>query len=217
LNETKKLLDQTQSSSTQTKSTSDKLKNQVQDLSQQLQEEKTKSQSYQKELEALQAKTRQLETERNQFKEKNETLLKERARICAGGKQISDIEKIIDEHADLVMEVDTLKTQKKRLSDDLVMTTQKLAITATTGHGSSNLLSSKDHGTEALRQALAQKIELERLVADMTETVKSKETQMATVKDVNRQLAEQLQMYRSKYEKDEEDNVWGDCKLENKF
>lgn len=207
LNETKQILEKTQQSATQSKTSSDKLQVQIKDLTQQLQDERNKGQNYQKEMETLQNKNLQLETDYKLLKDKTDILLKERARILAGGKQIKDIEKILDEYGDLITEVDTLKAQKQRLNEDLVMTTQKLAITATSGihPPMSSMVASKDHGSDALRHAMAQKVELERLVADMTETVKSKETQMATIKDVNRQLAEQLQMYRSKYEGDMEE------------
>jgi len=205
--ETKRFLDQSQQILNQSKSNSDKLQLQIKDLNQQLQDEKIKSQNFQKEMESLQAKNSQWEADHKQLKGKTEILLKERARILAGGKQITDIEKMLDEYGDLIAEVETLQAQKKRLNEDLVMTTQKLAITATSASHPpmSSLAAAKDHGSDTLKQALAQKVELERLVADMTETVKSKETQMATIKDVNRQLAEQLQMYRSKYEGGTED------------
>jgi DNA repair exonuclease SbcCD ATPase subunit len=209
LHETERLLEQTQLSSTQNKTSSDRLQVQLKDLTQQLQDEKVKGQNYQKDIETLQEKNRQWEADHKQLKSKTEILLKERARILAGGKQITDIEKMLDEYADLIAEVETLQAQKKRLNEDLVMTTQKLAITATSGPHPpiSSLVAAKDHGSDALKHALAQKVELERLVADMTETVKSKETQMATIKDVNRQLAEQLQAYRSKYEGDTEELI----------
>jgi len=194
--EAKNNLSQTEESLLQIQATSDKLQRQVNDVTKQLQDEKNKSVSLQKQLEELQGLYRILETDRNRLNEKSENLTKDMARICKNGMNVADVERIIDERPALVEEIDNLQAQKKRLSEEVVMTTQKLAITASKPHGNNIFSINKDSGGEALRHALAQKLELERVVKEMTESVDSKEMQIKTLKDVNKSLADQLRVYR---------------------
>merc|ERR1712166_1672991 len=83
-----------------------------------IQGEQEKASSCQSQLEAIQKQNQQLKGERNNYKQKNESLSKEVARLCRGGRNIRDIEKLIADHESLLQEAELLRIQKRKALED---------------------------------------------------------------------------------------------------
>jgi len=131
-----------------------------------------------------------LKAERNRWKQKADSLVKEMSRICRGGRGIADIEKLIQEHQNLTNEVTLLRSQKKKSEDELE---ESLVVHARYAQAHEKV---KAEG-EAIR-AVQKCDELERLVSHLTEYVDAKETQLQSIQDVNRTLTEELHLAHQK-------------------
>merc|ERR1711935_1099237 len=90
----------------------------VESIRKRIRGEQDKAVSCQSQLETLQKKNQQLQGERNGLKQKNESLSKEVARLCRGGKNIRDIEKVLADHESLLQETDLLRVQKRKALED---------------------------------------------------------------------------------------------------
>ena len=158
----------------------------MEDLQKRLAEEKQQGKARQSQLERLQVKNQKLHAERNNYKQKADSLSKEVGRLCRNGRTLRDVEKIIADEEARQMEVSLLKQQKRQALEDLhhYRTAYEQTIVAQKNAGLDG---------EAVR-ALEQKAELERVISDMTEYVNAKEMQLETLKEVNQALQEELHM-----------------------
>jgi hypothetical protein len=158
----------------------------MEDLQKRLTKEQEKSVASQSHVEILQVKTQMLQAERNNYKQKADSLSKEVSRLCKNGRTLRDIEKIVLDEESRQMEVSLLKSQKRQALEDLhhYRTSYEWTIMAQHKAGIDG---------EAMR-ALEQKAELERVISDMTEYVNAKEMQLETLKQVNQALSEELHL-----------------------
>ena len=125
--------------------------------------------------------------ERNNYKQKNESLSKEVARLCRGGKNIRDIEKILADHAALEQETELLRVQKRKALEEA----QKYRISYEQAKAAEDLLSLKPDERET-RRILERTTELERLLSEMTDYVSAKQMQLDTLKEVNEELQREI-------------------------
>lgn len=146
--------------------------------------------------EGLQKKNQQLKGERNNFKQKNDSLSKEISRLCRDGRNIRDIERIMADHDALLQEAEVLRSQKRKALED--------------AHTYRNLYeqvkaAEQLHGVEEdTRRALERTAELERLLSEMTDYVHAKEMQLETMKQVNEALQEEIKnLARANFEKND--------------
>ena len=158
----------------------------MEDLQNRLAKEQQKGAARQSQMEALQIKMQKLQAERNNAKQKADSLSKEVSRLCRNGRTLRDVEKIVLDEDSRQMEVSLLKSQKRQALEDLhhYRTAYEQTLMAQAKAGLDG---------EAMR-ALEQKAELERVVSDMTEYVSAKEMQLETLKQVNQALTEELHM-----------------------
>ncbi|CAJ1934344.1 unnamed protein product [Cylindrotheca closterium] len=147
-------------------------------------QEEEKFASLKKEMEPLQKKNQQLKAERNSFKQKNDSLTKEIARICRNGRSVNEIDKMLSDHESLLEEIDLLRKQKKKALEDAHQ--YRMAYEqAKAAQERSGL----DTQTTSI---LERNVELERLIAEMTEYVNAKEMQLETMKQVNEHLQQEI-------------------------
>ena len=158
----------------------------MEDLQKRLTGEQEKCVASQSQVETLQVKTQKLQAERNNYKQKADSLSKEVSRLCRNGRTLRDIEKIVLDEESRQMEVSLLKSQKRQALEDLhhFRTAYERTVMAQHKAGLDG---------EAMR-ALEQKAELERVISEMTEYVNAKEMQLETLKQVNQALSEELHM-----------------------
>lgn len=149
--------------------------------------EQDKAFSCQSQLETLQKKNQQLQGERNGLKQKNESLSKEVARLCRGGKNIRDIEKVLADHESLLQETELLRAQKRKALEDA----HKYRILLEQAKAAEELMLLKPDEKETLR-ILERTGELERLLSEMTDYVSAKQMQMDTMKEVNEELQKEI-------------------------
>ena len=175
----------------QTQSVNEEMKLEVDEMHVKLDEVNNKYFSLEAEKNSIQEKYQAIKAERNNLKQKTESLVKEMSRIRKTGLEISDIERIMQENSDLRAEVETLKAQKLRLAEELA--TEQVPSNQEVENSSETNTVAIAASPEELHRALEQKAELERMVKELTEYVDAKQSQLDTMKDVNRQLTEELQ------------------------
>jgi chromosome segregation ATPase len=183
LMESQALLSETQTSFEQVKAN-------VDELNAKFEEVNSKCTTLEAENNSIQEKYQAVKAERNTLKQKNESLAKDMARIRKTGMEISDIERIIQENSDLHAQVELLRAQQSHLVGDLEHAPSKEEEMENSNDDSGE---SSGPSAEELRRAWEQKTELERMVKELTEYVNAKQSQLDTMKDVNRQLTEELQ------------------------
>jgi hypothetical protein len=149
-----------------------------------IQRKQEQESSYQSQLDLLQKTNQQLKGERNNYKQKNDSLTKEISRLCRNGHSICTIEKMLADHEALTQEVELLRVQKRKaLEDAHKYRTSYEQIKAT----------EQVLGVEQeTRQAVERSAELERLLAEMTDYVQAKEMQLDTLKQVNEAMQEEI-------------------------
>lgn len=152
----------------------------MQELTTRMEKEREQAASCHAQFDTLQKKIQLLKGERNSFKQKNDSLSKEVARLCKNGRTIKDIEKILADHQSLLDETEALRQQKKKALEDAHQYRTSFQLSR-----AAHELSGTDVDTRA---ALERTAELERLLADLTEYVTAKEMQLETMKQVNEQL-----------------------------
>merc|ERR1712166_1254955 len=123
--------------------------------------------------------------ERNSYKQKNESLSKEVARLCRGGRNIRDIEKLIADHESLLQEAELLRVQKRKALED--------AHRYRTLYDQVKAVEERSGMEQETRHALERTTELERLLAEMTDYVTAKDMQFDTMKQVNQALQDEIQ------------------------
>jgi hypothetical protein len=129
------------------------------------------------ELQQLQIKIQKVIAERNNYRQKAESISKEMARICKNGRTLREVEKILAEEASRRQELEVLREQKKKASEEL----QKYQILYEQARRV-QLMAGIDYDTSSV---LERNEELERLLAELTEYVGAKEMQLETLKLVN--------------------------------
>jgi chromosome segregation ATPase len=169
LTEMQVVLSQTQSDYELIRSQFDELKTRYEDIN-------AKVSTLETEKDSIQEKYLSVKAERNTMKQKADSLAKE-------------ISRMIQENASLQTEVQSLHADKHSLSKELVMETMDEECESSSIADNENTIPS----LEEHRRVLDQKAELERMVKELTEYVSAKESQLDTMKDVNRQLTEELQ------------------------
>ena len=147
-------------------------------------EERSKVAASQAQVDPLQKMIQQLKGERNSYKQKNESLSKEVARLCKNGRSIKDIEKIVTEHSSVVEEVEILRKQKKKALEDA-----HLYRTSYEQSKAAQILSGIEGDTQTV---LERNAELSRLLAETTEYINAKEMQLETMKQINEQLQAEI-------------------------
>jgi chromosome segregation ATPase len=153
-------------------------------LTTRLDEEELKTVSSQEQLASLQKKNQLLKAERNNFKQKNDSLSKEISKLCRNGRTIKEIEKMIGDHEARAHEVEELRKQKRKALEDVHM--------YRTSYEQSKVaqqLAGVDYET---RKALERNAEMERLLLDLTEYVTAQEMQVETLKQVNEALQAEI-------------------------
>ncbi len=159
----------------------------IQTLHKKMQGEREKALVSQNQLDVIQKKNQQLKGERNSYKQKNESLSKEVARLCRGGKNIQDIEKVLADHESLLQEVGLLRIQKRKALEDA----HKYRVSYEQAKAAEEVLSLKPDERET-RRILERTAELERLLAEMTDYVSAKQMQLDTMKEVNEELQREI-------------------------
>ena len=126
--------------------------------------------------------------ERNTYKQKADSLVKEMSRICRNGKGIEDIEKIMNEHETLVTEVAQLRSEKKKAINEAQECRNEYE-----EYVKAQIQQSGEGNSEAVK-ILKRNKELERIVSEMTEYLNAKQMQLESVQDANRSLSEELRL-----------------------
>lgn len=184
-NEVREDLHKKEESEKMTKDELGSVKAELAALKEELMTEKKQSKKYRVEMEKNRMKCQKFKGERNTMKQKADSLAKEMSRICRNGRGIAEIEKIINDTESRKMEVQILTAQKRKVVEELEV--YKAAFeTSLRAHEKANVAG------EAIL-ALDQKVELERMLSDLTEYVNAKEMQLETLKEVNQSLSEELQ------------------------
>eukprot|EP00979_Chaetoceros_neogracilis_P006254 scaffold1262_cov206-Chaetoceros_neogracile.AAC.8 len=124
-----------------------------------------------------------LKTERNRWKQKSESLIKE-------------IEKSLRDHHHLTKEVTQLRSQTKKSEDELQ---DSLVV-----HAKYVQAQEKVKTEGAAIRAVFKCDELERIVSHLTEYVDAKETQLQSIQAVNRALSEELHLVHQKNRGDDD-------------
>jgi len=158
----------------------------IQNMKSRIQGEQEKASSCQSRLETIQKVNQQLKGERNNFKQKNESLSKEVARLCRGGRNMRDIEKILSDHESLLQETELLRVQKRKALEDAHQYRTSYEQVRAAEEMSSGM---DDRET---RRVLERTKELERLLSEMTDYVSAKEMQLDTIRQVNETLQEEI-------------------------
>jgi len=151
-----------------------------------IQGEQQKTSSCLIKLEAIQKINQQLKGERNNFMKKNESLSKEVARLCRGGRSMRDIEKVLADHESLLQETELLRAQKRKALEEA----QQYRISYEQNKAVQEMSSGMDD--RETRRVLERTKELERLLSEMTDYVSAKEMQLDTMKQVNETLQEEI-------------------------
>ena len=185
LMETQQLLSQSQSSY-------DHVKIQMEELQAKFDDVNSRCLTLEADNNSTQEKYQAIKVERNTLKQKNESLAKDMARIRKTGMEISDIERIIQENSDLHAQVELLKAQQPEIVGNLDHDENAQSTDAGENSNDDNDAISGPTAEE-LRRAWEQKAELERMVKELTEYVNAKQSQLDTMKDINKQLTEELQ------------------------
>lgn len=130
--------------------------------------------------------------ERNNFKQKADSLGKEMSRICRNGLDIKNIENIIQEHQFLSTEVVRLRSEKKKavhVSEQQRLKFEQYVMAQIEADSESNQVT----------KVYERNIELERLVTETTEYLNAKEMQLESVQEANVALTEELRFMADKY------------------
>lgn len=128
--------------------------------------------------------------ERNTYKQRADSLAKEMSRICKNGRDISQIETLIQDHQLINEEVAQLRSEKKMALEELQQSRNEYEqyILAQIQAASDN---------ESIR-IFQRNRELERVVTDMTEYLTAKQMQLESVQEANRSLTEELRLMAEK-------------------
>ena len=124
--------------------------------------------------------------EKNSFKQKADSLAKEMSRICKNGLGIKDIEKLMHDHKVIKTEVNLLTAQKRKALEQLHH--------YKSAYENSVLAQEKAGMNKEAMRALEQRVQLERVVDNMTEYLNAKEMQLETMREVNQTLTEEIRM-----------------------
>jgi hypothetical protein len=146
--------------------------------------ERSKVAAQTSELQQLQIKIQKVIAERNNYRQKSDSISKEMARICKNGRTLREVEKVLAEEASRRQELEVLREQKKKASDEL----QKYQILYEQARRV-QLMAGIDYDTSSV---LERNEELERLLAELTEYVSAKEMQLETLKQVNDALQAEI-------------------------
>jgi hypothetical protein len=162
----------------------DDARSEIASLMAQREREKSIVSSHQSEHEQLQIKIQKLTAERNNYKQKSESLSKEMARVCKNGRTIREIEKVLAEEASRSQEIEVLREQKKKATDEVhryqILYEQARRV---------QLMAGIDCDVS---KVLERNEELERLLSELTEYVSAKEMQLETMKQVNDALQAEI-------------------------
>jgi hypothetical protein len=161
-----------------------------------LESEKARRKQCQAEVDTLQRIIQVIKTERNNYKQKADSLAKELSRICRGGRTLRDVEKVLIDEESRKTEINVLRAQKKEALDNLQQYRAAYE---------QQLIAQLNIGIDgAAIKALEQKAELERVVSDLTEYINAKEMQLQTMVQINQALTHEMkQLAKASMGKDE--------------
>ncbi|GKY97440.1 hypothetical protein MPSEU_000702500 [Mayamaea pseudoterrestris] len=183
-NETIDELEQVKKALVEKESEVERLTNKTCQFSSELEHERKKTASHHADIETLQLRIQKLVAERNNYKQKGDSLSKEMSRICRNGRSIRDVERILIDEASLRQEVVLLREQKRRALEDL-----DHYRTSYEQSRSAQQMAGFDADTV---NVLERNAELERLLAELTEYVQAKEMQLETLMQVNAAIQKEL-------------------------
>jgi len=151
--------------------------------------EKKTSRRIQKEADTNAQRYLRTKAEKNSVRQKADSLAREMSRICRNGRTLDVVEQILSSHESMTIEVELLRSQKRRALEELedVRGAYDDSVRARERLG-------KGKGGKDLVRALEQRVELERVVEDLTEYVGAKEMQIGTMREVNRELNEEIRV-----------------------
>jgi chromosome segregation ATPase len=187
------LQDQLNDSSTFQKALEDKLKQM--DLERQtalseLQKEREISTQTKVELDKLKTLLQTMKGERNNFKQKADSLAKEMSRLRKSDLESRNYERLQHDYKKLQDEVTSLRSERRAIKDELEAT--QIAHAAYV-----EAQNQAGEDTDLIR-SLSKCAELERVISDMTEYLHAKEMQLETVQSANRKLNEEFLMIQKK-------------------
>mmetsp|Transcript_24352 Transcript_24352/g.37566 ORF Transcript_24352/g.37566 Transcript_24352/m.37566 type:complete len:230 (-) Transcript_24352:65-754(-) len=160
-------------------------KSQLESAHTQVREEQRRTASYKVQLETAEHKFNRCKAERNNYKQKSDSLAKELGRICKNGMMtVKDVCRKLEDADAVLAEATLLRGQKKRAQAEM----QEYR----SGYEQVLAMQSKIGNDGDTVRALSQKAELERVIADLTEYVNAKEMQLETLMQVNKTLQDEL-------------------------
>jgi hypothetical protein len=162
----------------------DKSSERLTELQRELELEREKTLVCHSEVEQLQLRIQKLIAERNNYKQKGDSLSKEMSRVCRNGRSVRDVEKIIADEASRRQEVELLREQKRRALEDL-----EHYRTSYEQSRAAQQLAGLDSDTASV---LERNVELERLLSELTEYVSAKEMQLETLMQVNEAIQSEM-------------------------
>ena len=157
----------------------------IHDLNIKLEKEKNKTAAMKADFDNAQNNKQILTSERNNYKQKAESLSKEISRLCRKGRSLQDVQKVLENEESRIVEVEILKSQKKKALDEL--TEYRIAYQQSLV----SQLKSRDMNGSVMK-AMEKTLELERVVLELTEYVNAKEMQLDTMMQVNQALTDEV-------------------------
>ena len=145
--------------------------------------------------EALNVNVHKTVTERNSLKAKYASVAKDLGRLTKGNRSVKEIEGVLAKYENLAVQNSVLKAERNQALDDVKEYKMSSEILVDSRR--------KAGVVGEAEKALQVKGELERIISSLTETVQTKEMQIGTMRDVNRQLAGELAKEREKGEEGE--------------
>jgi len=142
-----------------------------------------KMQQLHEDLQETTNKVTRLTTQRNSFKNKAESLARDLTRLCRG-KTAADIEQIVGKHEELQVQVSVLRAERDHAKDEAK--TYKDALEG------AKEVQERAKSKGAAHQAVAQSLEMQRLLTSLTETIGEKDLQLEALRESNKMLAQQI-------------------------
>lgn len=145
----------------------------------------------QSQVESLKREKHQVFAERNNYKQKADSLSKEMARFYRLGVSVSEIEHVLEDRAALQQQILDFKNDRDDAVADLARARESRNRDMVNRRGSIKSAASSESsvGSDI-------KSELERVISELTEYVSAKEMQLETVKEINRSLTAELRAIR---------------------
>ena len=155
-----------------------------------LQKEREISTQTKVELDKLKTLLQTVKGERNNFKQKADSLAKEMSRLRKSDFEARNYERMQHDYKKLQDEVLSLRSERRAIKDELEAT--QIA------HAAYKEAQKQAGEDTNLIGSLSKCAELERVISDLTEYLHAKEMQLETVQSANRKLSEEILMIQKK-------------------